>query len=319
MVISDIQLTVVPTTALYTNDIPDADITASESSTEGRKAIVLDYNGGDGVYARDMGCRFTWPVGKGTGWAHGYETVLYVWQPSLLAQPENVYSRSTDWDDGGYAGAKFVQGYLVEANSFGTGKTFQIQSSDDLSLHTLKECPANFGSAYSGPSEIAFSCEPFISHMVRLVSSDGVPWQVFRSRPIFTPYPELVTLWTTELLNFGLGWQHVRMLNIPYIASSPVTITLSFDQQASIALPNILPATASQLYPTKTKVMPPVNKSKLVGFRMESDSPFRLFREMMEIWVGPWGRSGPYIPARPFGGNSGTGLVVSPEYRAELK
>jgi len=307
MLIADLQLTIQPTTALYTNIIADANIAASESSSEGRKAIVLDFYNGDGVFARDMGTIFSWPITS--------QTVLYVWQPSIIPQPENVYGRPSDWQDGGYAGAKFIQGYIIEANSFGVPKTFQLESSDDASVHSLLETPATFGRQ----TEIAFSCSPFISHSVRTISTDGVPWQVFRGRPLFTPYPELLTLWTTELLNFGLGWQHVRMLNIPYIASAPITITLEFDQWPTITLTNILPATSSQLYPTKTKVQCPANKSKLIGFQLQSASPFRVFKESLEVYIGVWGRRGPYVPARPFGGESGSGLLIPAEYKAELQ
>src|ERR1035438_4910784 len=146
--ITDLNLSILPFTALYTSQVLDATIAASESTTEGRHAIVLDFNSGDGLYSRDLGAEFIWPLTT--------NNVLRIWQPSLIAEPEGIYNRPGDWQDGGYPGAKFIQGVIVQADSFNVAKTFSLQSSDDLSLHTLLECPATFNKQ----SEIAFSCVP---------------------------------------------------------------------------------------------------------------------------------------------------------------
>src|SRR5882762_579375 len=298
-VIADLQLTITPATGLYSTTVPDGVIVASENTDQGRNQIVLDFNGGDGLYARDLGTIFQWPMLAGT--------VLRRWQPSILPMPETIFSRATDWDDGGFPGAKFFQGYMVTADSYNLPKTFQIVSQDDQTIHTVFETPATFSNRQS---EIAFSCDPFIAHAARLASTDGVRWRVWKSRPIFQPYPELGTVWKTEMVNFGMGWQHVRLLNIPYIAANPVTMTLIFDQQANMVISGQMPATASLLYPTKQKVIPSANKSKLIGFQATSSSPFRIFQEMLEVWVGPWGRTDSYTVVRPFGGKAATGAEV---------
>ena len=294
-VIADLQLTITPATGLYANTVPDSVIVASERTGQGRNQIVLDFNSGDGLYARDLGTTFQWPTLAGT--------VLRRWQPSLLEMPETVYARATDWDDAGTPGAKFFQGFVISADSYNVAKTFLIESQDDHSFHTVYETPATFNQQ----QEIAFSCDPFIAHAARLTSTDGVRWRVWKSRPVFQPYPELSTVWKTEMVNFGMGWQHVRLLNIPYTAANPVTMTLIFDQQANMVISGQMPATASLLYPTKQKVIPSANKSKLIGFQATSSSPFRIFQEMLEVWVGPWGRTDSYTVVRPFGGRASAG------------
>lgn len=296
--ISDLSLSITPTTALYQINVPDSQVTVNESTSAGRDAIVLDFNQGDGLYVKDIGTVFQWPTSLGTA--------LYIWQPSIIPLPENSYSRSSDWNDGGYEGAKFVQGYEIEADSLGVAKNAQLQSSDDMSVHPLLEMPATFNKQ----SIRTFSCAPFISHSVRLISSDGIPWRVWRETLKFQPFPASCLRWETELFNFGLGWQHVRMLNVPYIASAPVTLTLSFDQWPQIVITDQLPATASLITPTKQKVLVPVNKSKLIGFKLTSTSQFRVFKEMLEVWVGQWGRSESYNIARPFGGEARDGAEV---------
>ena len=296
--ISDLSLTIIPSTALYNNDIPDANINAYESEVEGRNAIVLDFFNGDGLYARDLGTTFSFPMTA--------RTILYRWQPSIIPQPESIYGRASDWQDGNYVGDKFIQGYEIEANSFNQAKSARLQSSEDLSFHSLLEMPATFNKQ----SVKSFSCVPFISHSVPLTSTDGVPWQVFSEKLIFQPYPSSCLEWSTELMSYGNGWQSIRMLNIPYIASAPVTLTLFFDQWPTIVIPDQLPLTTSQLYPTKQKVLVPSNKSKLMGFTLTSTAPFRLFKRMLEVWVGVWGRTGPFEIVLPFGGNASDGATV---------
>ena len=215
--ITDLQLTVKPATGLYKTIVPDGNITVQESDQGTRKAIVLDFNDGEGLYSSDLGTIFSWPTTA--------RTILYVWQPSLVDQPEAIYDRGSDWDDGGTPGAKFIQGVIVEADTFGLPKTFLLEDSDTGTLHTLNECPVTF----PRQTEIAFSCVPFVAHSARIISDDNVKWRVWDSRLVFQPWPELCKVWQTEQFSFGLGWQHVRMLNIPYIASAPVTLVLAVD------------------------------------------------------------------------------------------
>src|SRR6185437_1451138 len=218
-VITDLQLTISPYTALYSALVPDSQITAHEIATDGRKSIVLDFNNGDGIYARDLGTIFQWPTNS--------LTVLDVWQPSIIPMPEGIYDRATDWDDAGSLGAKFIQGVIVEADSFNVGKTFVLQDSDTLQMHALNEVPATFNKQ----SEIAFSCvTPFVAHSVRLISTDGVEWRVWQSRLAFQPWPELCLNWQTEMTSLGMvGFAHAREMNLAHISTADLTLILTFD------------------------------------------------------------------------------------------
>lgn len=293
--VPDCSLYIAPATALYSNPIGTTRIKAAESTVEGRKAIVIDFDSGAGLYSRDLEATFTWPV--------GLPTVLHVFQPSLIEQPEGIYSRAEDWDNGGTTGAKFIQGVIVDANSFNAAKTFQLQSADDLSYHTLNECPATF----NGQSEKAFSCTPFVAHSARIISSDGVEWAVFGSQLVFQPFPEMTMNWETEKVSLGLtGWGHAREVNLAYISTAQITLVLSFDYWPSITL--TIPSSAGvQL---KTKITLPPNKFKLIGFRAYSTAGFRIFASDVEVKVKQWGSPASYVPIKPFGGPSSVGAVV---------
>lgn len=300
-VISDLALTITPYTALYTSPVLDANIVASENTVEGRNAVVLDFNQGDGIYSRDIGCAFSWPLPSGN--------VLYEWQPSLIPMPEGVYNRPGDWDDGKTPGAKFIQGVIVDADSFNLPKTFALQASDDLALHTLLECPATFPKR----TEIAFSCVPFVAHSARLVSTDGVEWRVWGSRLVFQPYPELTKNWTTEMTSLGLvGWGHLREMNIPYLSTSPLSLVITFDAWPPIAI--TIPSSSGVMQ--KVKITLPANKFKLAQFSITSANPFRLFEPDVEVKMKQWGskpRWGPIIGyeiLKPFGGRDSQGAEL---------
>jgi hypothetical protein len=259
------------------------------------ESYVVDFTTGTAIDIDDVECILSWTVGD--------STVLDLWQPNFIQLPENVQDRPTDWTDCGYPGAKFIQGVTLEANTFAQNKVFKIQNGDDRSFITPNETPCNF----NGQSIQTFSFSPFIAHNVRMVSTDGVPWRRWGVKYIFEPYPEECTEWTTELVSYGVGWQHVRMLNIPYIATAAVSVSLYFDQWPTITLTNILPATTFSTVPTKTKVQVPANKSKLIGFSLVSTQPFRPFKQMLEVIVGDWGRTDSYQVVQPFGGQSSDG------------
>jgi hypothetical protein len=293
--IPDLGLYIGPATALYTNPIAASRLASFETTIEGRNSIVIDFDSGAGVYARDLETVFTWPIGTGM--------VLDVWQPSLIPQPEGIYSRAGEWDNGGTPGAKFIQGIIVEANTFNVPKTFQLQSADDQTYHTLNECPTTF----NHQSEQAFSCAPFVAHSARWISSDGVEWQVFGSRLVFQPFPELTLNWQTELTSLGMiGWAHAREMNIAHISTADLTLVLTFDSWPTITLtiPNSGGAQA------KTKITLPVNKFKLIGFRVYSTTAFRIFEGDLELKIKPWGSTESYNVLRPFGGPSQPGAIV---------
>lgn len=288
-------ITIIPYTALYANPAPDANIVASLATIEGRPQIVLDFNQGDGLYSRDIGTEFSWQLPS--------PIVLDTWQPSIIPQPENEYNRPGDWLDGGAGGAKFIQGIIIDADSFNVPKTIQLQSSDDLSLNTLLECPV----AFPKRTQRAFSCVPFIAHSARRVSTDGVPWKVWGEQLVFQPYPEATMNWTTEMTSLSLvGWGHLRELNIPHVSMGDLSLSISFDfwPQINVTIP------ASGGAAQKVKLTLPANKFKLAQFAITSSLPFHLFEKDVEVKLGQWGRTDAYTVIKPFGGPSSVGAAV---------
>jgi hypothetical protein len=195
MYISDLQLTITPASALYTSPVPDSALTVNESVTQGRTSIILDFNNSEGLYARDLGTIFQWPISAGT--------VLEVWQPSIIPLDEDRYQR--------------------------------------MSFHFL-------------------------------IKDLG-----------------------------GVGWNHVREMNVPYTSSAALTLLLTFDNGAvpsSVTL--TLPSSGGT--PTKLKVTMPPNKWKQCEGFLSSTQPFLLRDTDLEMKVRSWGSAEAYRVVKPFSG-----------------
>lgn len=288
-------------TALYTSQVSDADISVSSTNLQGRTESVLDFNSGRGINSRDIETAFSWPISQGT--------ILYTWQPTFELYPENTYDRATTWIECG-GGTGFVQGLICEADTFGATKVFQLEDSDTLTLHAFNEVGA--GIAFNGQSVKAFSCvTPFIAHSVRVVTTDGVPWRVWRNDLIFQPFPETTQLWQTELTSLGGdGWQHLRMINLEYISNADITLTFTVDSGNGSIAPVVMTIPSSNGFQAKLKLTPTFNKWKLISFGALSSESMRLFLPGAEFWVREWGSSDEYRKLKPFGGNSSPAAEV---------
>jgi hypothetical protein len=114
-------------------------------------------------------------------------------------------------------------------------------------------------------------------------------------QPVLMPLPAAILSRRTDGIAVGKGYQHVYLVNATFAATASVTLTLNTDQ-------GVFTQTwpASGTLGTLTRVMQkmPPNKFKVCEYQIASTQPFYLFG--FEIWVGPWGRSGPYEVLRPF-------------------
>lgn len=224
---------------------------------------------------------------------------LYIWQPSYLPQPVVEEQRFTDWDDAGIEGNKLWQGFIMEAVTSGD-KSLLIRDADANASHVYTPAPVNF----PRQQEQAFSFNlPFVAHSVRIEPQDSVDWSIWKVRWVAVPYPEACETWQTEGMTHGLlGWQHIYLVNLAYIATQTVTLTLSTDQGPVPVL--TFPATGTRIAPLKQIIKSPFNKFKVVSYQFSSSAPFYLWRDLCETWVKAWGSSGPYTRVNPFGGLS---------------
>jgi hypothetical protein len=258
---------------------------------------ILNPNDGEVRELIDVGITLTWPTTSAD--------IIDLWQPSFLPLPEDTQDRPTDWDNAGVQGNKFIQGLLIEANTFGQPKAITVQRSDDGAFFTPNESPITLDRQQIIP--LTFT-PPFLAHSVKLVTTDGAPWRLWGTPQwVAKPFPESTIQWQTELNSLGQkGWFHIREMNIPLLSNSDVTLTLVFDQWPIITI-NIPSTGGVQI---KNKYTIPPNKTKLVSFRLSSTEPFYVFQDDVEVKIKWWGSTGPYEIIKPYGGPSQTGAEL---------
>lgn len=243
-------------------------------------------------------------------WATNSTNYLELWQPQYIDLPAITQNASTDWTNNGDDGNKFWQGLILELDTLGELKTFAVE--DEFgTLHTPIECPV----ITSGQTIRSFTfATPFTSHMVRIVTSDGVPWRIYPSgdgvgKWLSQPFPEASMVWKTEGSDNGQnGYQHLFQVNLCYISSQPVTLIATTDQGTftltfpATSLPSLLPA--------KILVKAPRNKWKIISYSLTSSVAFYLWKDQCEFWIKNWSSQDAYLRANPFGGPSSQTAVI---------
>ena len=136
-----------------------------------------------------------------------------------------------------------------------------------------------------------------------------VPTRLYIWQPSLTVQPAATLAYKTFGTSFGLdGFKHVRQIAFAYVATMPVTVTITpYDGQApaaTLTLPSTGGAYQKALFPV------PANKGLLYNFAMTSVAQFQVFFDDTEVYVGQWGRAGPYAVPRNWGGRIVEGAAI---------
>lgn len=261
----------------------------------GRQPLIVGVNGGDGQLARNLGVQI---AGQITANDHD-RPLFYLWEPSFLAKVESVTRRGTDWDNLGYQGAKFVQGMILRADTFGAAKLLTIEYDGGTAALTI-------AATHAGEIAIAYphangGWAPFMAELVRLVGADDLPWQLYDVRWVYEPAPDAATEWRTQPTTHDLpGYLSVRDMLVAHQSTAELTLTVSYTggPVQIYAIPASLGAYA------RTYVVMQAGKGRAVTYRLTSTQPFRLFQKDMSVRVQGWGVPSGYLSALPFGGPS---------------
>jgi hypothetical protein len=133
-------------------------------------------------------------------------------------------------------------------------------------------------------------------------TQQSTPTRLFLWQPSYLIQPARTVAWTTIGTAYGIdGYMHIRQISLAYISVAPVVIgIIAHDGQSPppITLPSSNGNKVKTLFPFGA------NKGQLFAWTAFSptNSPFQIFSEDSEIYVGGWGRTGPYLTPRKFGG-----------------
>lgn len=260
----------------------------------GRQSYILDIEAGDGVLTRNFGLTLTGTMADGLL----TRPSLYWWEPSFLFKADDTARRATDWGNEGYVGAKFVQGVIIRANTYGVDKRVEVQKDGGETAITLTI-------NHDGEEQIAYPLasvgwDPFVTELIRLVGGDDVDWQLLDVKFIYEPAPELATQWETQFTSHDLpGYLSVHDMVIGYEATQPITLTLTYDDRFLV---ETLPATGGVYRRLYLLICP--NKAKAVKYQWKTSAPARIYKNDCAVRVQGWGLPGGYMVKSPFGGPS---------------
>lgn len=262
-----------------------------------------------GLTTRDIFIRDVGTTGAGTlhrscqaviSWLGGFTgnglPKLYEWQPAALIKPEATQKRATDWDNGGFPGAKWLQGCRITGDTYNVVKDLTIEI-DDGNVGALIQMQAD------GEQIKAFSWPPVVTHQMRILGGDQDDWRFMGVEWVFEPEPELVTWWETQYTNMDYpGFLHIREMLIAYRSISDIDLTVIIDGVSTG--PYVLSNSGGQR--VKNYFSLEAHKGKYYTFRFTSDFGFSLYLKDLEVRAGAWGRNDMYIIQHPFGDLSRT-------------
>jgi hypothetical protein len=131
-------------------------------------------------------------------------------------------------------------------------------------------------------------------------SAQGVATKLYQWQPSFVIQPARTISWATFGTSYGIdGYFHIRQLSIAYVSTSPITIVCE-THDGQDPLPVVLPSTGGNY--VKTVFPLSANKGLLYTFQATSAQPFQIFSADSDVYVGAWGRTGPYATPQNFGG-----------------
>lgn len=263
------------------------DLSTTGTNLTGRHRSTSDINAGQGQYAYNLGLDIQWTVTES-------QPILYFWVPTRVPKPELTALRVTDWDDAGYAGPKFFQGFYLRADTLNIERQIAVLSDGGTIQQT-------FAVQHPNEQERAYVfTTPFISDLIRLWPQDANFWRLLGIRWIYNIAPPLVTTWITQETTHDLpGWIYSREDYIALISSADVTLSVAATGNLQSPFSYTIPATGS-VYSKVYLPMQPM-KAKAYKYSLTSSAGFRLFERDCSVLVKPWGVGGPFLVKQPFG------------------
>lgn len=220
--------------------------------------------------------------------------VLHEWSPSFILRGDIAVRRVTDWAAPNKGTASWLQGVLLDLDTYNVAKTFQVLGDNDQIIATLS-C------THDGRVVKAYSFVPVITHLVRLFPTDDDQWLLY-SEPewVNEPDAELTTVWETQPTSFDFpSFGHVARVQVAHRSTADFNMRVTID-----GVPQDYTIFGGNGEETKTFVTLRAIKGKLFQFTFTASTPFRLYKKDCVTFCKPWGDTGPYIPAMIYGGQS---------------
>ena len=200
-------------------------------------------------------------------------------------EPPRVVGWDSNWLNFGTYADKWLKGYLIEADTFGSPKTVVV----DIDQALVQDSRAL---TFAGRGIQHISFPKLRGRLFRLRATDSTFGKFYRWQPIFDEEPLAITRWQTqERPHLGLEgrWQKPIEAFVSIRSSGPVNLRITTFGLSGATLDTsnyTLISTAG----AKQKIRVPLNaaKGQLFEYLLSSTSGFYVYREESEINVEDW-------------------------------
>jgi hypothetical protein len=198
---------------------------------------------------------------------------------------------TTEWWNGEYPYAKFMQGCRLTADTGGVPVQVQIQYDGGVVGATIT-C------IHHGLQTLPYSWTPFVGHNFRLVPLGNI--RIFKEPSwVWEPIPEAATEWQTQETNHDIpGWHHLRDGYVAHMSTAPITLRIAYE---GATVDYQIAASGGLTNYARTYLEFQHMKARARSYRLFSSAAFRLFVKDTEVRCKGWGSDGPYQIVRPFG------------------
>lgn len=199
----------------------------------------------------------------------------------------------------------FLQGLVLPIEALGAVPNLEVLTDRGHTIPLIVTVTPAANVKTSVPFSLA---TPIVAHQIQLVPLSPCRVWLGEINWVAQPTPELAANWITQFTAHGIsGYQHIPRIEVAYAAIKPVTLTLTaFD--GTSPQPVILPATGG-VYQKRLLTLT-ANKFMLVSYAAVSAAPFQLFLNDWIVWLGQWGRSGPYLQYHNMGAEYGDKVTI---------
>lgn len=235
--------------------------------------------------ARNIAAYFKFSIGSLFGWGYSY-----------TPYPEDTTFSGTAYDDDGDIRPKWLQGFLLEADTLGLAVLMDVIGDNETIIETISiNHPKRMVKDYS--LDI-----PYITHQMKLVPHSGNV-NIIRMGPPFKlqwrwePEPPLALVYMTQPTNLDQkDFFHLGDIFIAHRSTQDLILTISLDNVSKVyTIPH------SSGVQVRSRVLPDAVKGLMVQFRISSSAGTRIYVKDCSVDVGQWGREEMYEKKLPFG------------------
>lgn len=191
---------------------------------------------GLGVLSRTFGLDISWNQ-------VGAATIIYQYVFDYVPKPEFTSQRATDKTDDGYAGAKYLRGFVVEANTLGVVMKVNILV-DDVAIINPLTGTIIFTVNTADQLELPFGVTPTVGYEFQVAidasNTNLVGWELFQVRWVYEQWPDLDQKQSAIISPANGQLVLLRGFTLPIDTNgSPVNFQINGDQGVSQGLPAV--------------------------------------------------------------------------------